>query len=35
VVVQVAQPVAEGEEAAAASSEPELIRREKAAEDTK
>jgi large subunit ribosomal protein L25 len=29
VVVQIAQPVAEGEEAAAASAEPELIRREK------
>jgi large subunit ribosomal protein L25 len=35
VVVQIAQPIAEGDDDAAAVAEPELIRREKAAEDAK
>jgi large subunit ribosomal protein L25 len=35
VVVQIAQPLAEGDEAEAAVAEPELIRREKAADDDK
>lgn len=35
VVVQITQPIAEGDEADAAAAEPELIRREKAADDDK